>query len=158
MNSEQTRKAEELINNSTMHAIGNMLPDKTNWEADWVMALTDKDGYPAASMITAAKADGFKWVAFCTGLNSNKVKRIKNDSRACIYLFDNKSFTGISLVGSIEIIVDTDVKKQMWYNTLGDHYSSPDDEQYCVLMFTPKKYNMFMDFQTLQGSLYEESM
>ena len=94
-------------------------------------------------------------MAFCTGLNNNKVKRIKNDPRACIYLFDIKSFTGISLVGSIEICVDLDVKRQMWYDTLGDHYSGPDDDQYCVLMFNPKKYNIFMDYQTLQGSLDE---
>ena len=82
MNDELLRKTEEIINSSTMHAIGNILPDKTGWEADWVMALTDEDGFPAASMITAAKADGLKWIAFCTGINSNKVKRIKEDSRA----------------------------------------------------------------------------
>ena len=144
-------KAERIVNSSTMHAIRNVLPEKTGWEADWVMALTDEEGYPSASMISASKADGFNWIAFCTGVNSNKAKRVKKDPRTCIYLFDNKSFTGISLTGKAEVIVDLNIKKQMWYDTLGDHFSGPDDDEYCVIMFKPAKYNIFIDFQTLYG-------
>ena len=151
LNIELLKKAEEIVNNSTMFAIGNILPDKTGWEADWVMALTDNEGFPAASMITASKADGFKWISFCTGLNSNKVTRAKKDSRTCIYLFDNKSFTGISLIGRVEIVVDLETKKQMWYDALGDHFSGADDENLCVLTFKPHKYNIFINFQTLYG-------
>ena len=152
MNMELLKKAEEIVNQSTMYALGNILSDKAGWEADWVMALTDEDGFPAASMITASKANGFNWISFCTGLSSNKVNRIKKDSRACIYLFDNKSFTGISLIGKIEIIVDLNVKKEMWYDVLGEHFKSPDDSNLCVLMFEPIKYNIFIDFQTLYGT------
>ena len=153
MNTELLSKAEKTINNSTMHTIGNILPGKTEWEADWVMSLIDDEGFPSASMITASKADGFNWISFCTGINSNKANRVKRDSRACVYFFDVKSFTGISLTGHINIITDSEMKKQMWYDTLGDHFSGPDDENYCVLMFKPRKYNIFIDFQTLQGAL-----
>ena len=151
MSAELMKKAEDIVNKSTMYAIGNILPDKSGWEADWVMSLIDEDGFPAASMITAAKADGFKWISFCTWLDGNKANRVRKDPRAGIYLFDTKSFTGISLMGEIEIIVDLDVKKEMWYETLGDHYSGPDDDKLCVLRFRPRKYNIFIDFQTLRG-------
>ena len=152
LNTELLKKAEEIVNKSTMYALGNILPDKTGWEADWVMALTDEEGFPSASMITASKADGFKWISFCTGLGGHKVNRVKKDPRACIYLFDNKSFTGISLAGRIEIIVDVEVKKQMWYDALGNHFHGPDDSALCILMFTPKKYNIFINNQTLYGA------
>ena len=151
MNTELLQKAEEIVNKSTMYALGNILPDKTGWEADWVMALTDEEGFPSASMITASKADGFNWVSFCTELDSNKVNRVKKDPRACIYLFDNKSFTGISLTGRIEITVDLEVKQQMWYDALGDYFSGPDDKNLCVLIFKPQKYNIFINNHTLYG-------
>ena len=151
MNTDLLKKAEVIVNSSTMYAIGSVLPDKTGWEADWVMSLTDEEGYPSSSMITASKADGFNWIAFCTGINSNKAKRVKKDSRTCIYLFDNKSFTGISLTGTTEVIVDSEIKKQMWYDTLGDHYSGSDDNNYCVLMFKTIKYHLFIDFQDIYG-------
>ena len=151
MSADLIKKAEEIVNKSTMYAMGNILSDKTGWEADWVMALTDEQGFPAASMITASKADGFKWISFCAYLDSNKSNRIKKDPRTCIYMFDNKSFTGISLIGITEIITDIEVKRQMWYDTLGDHFKSPDDDKLCVLLFKPQRYNIFIDYQTLQG-------
>jgi len=149
---ELLKKAEEIVNSSTMYALGNDLPDKTGWEADWVMALNDDNGFPAASMITASKADGFKWIAFCAGLDSNKANRVRNDPRACIYLFDNKSFTGISLIGRIDIVTDTEIKKMMWYDALGVHFNGPGDGAWCVLMFKPFRYNIFIDYRTIYGS------
>ncbi len=135
-----------------MNALGVVSPDKTGWEADWVMALTDEGGYPCASMITASRADGFHWIAFCTTTGSNKAKRAKKDPRACVYLFDNKSFTGISLTGDIEIIVDPEVKKRMWFDALGDHFNGPDDDRLCVLLLKPVKYNIFIEGRTIYGS------
>lgn len=52
---DSLKKAEEIVNKSTMH---------TGLGADWVMALTDEEGYLAASMITASRADGFKLDSF----------------------------------------------------------------------------------------------
>ena len=64
------KKAENIVNNSTMHTV-----EKSDLDADWVMALIDGEDYPNASMITASKADGFNWISFCTGTGSNKAKR-----------------------------------------------------------------------------------
>ena len=141
-------KAEEIVNKSTMHTVG-----ESGYTADWVMSLTDEEGYPASSMITASRADGFKWIAFCTLLNANKPKRAKKDPRSCVYLFDKESFTGISLTGKVEVIVDLEIKKQMWYDALGDTSKGFDDENWCVLMFKPERYNIFIDWHTINGAL-----
>ena len=140
------RKAEQIVNRSTMHTVG-----ESGLGADWVMSLTDEEGYPTASMITASRADGFKWIAFCSGVGWNKPTRIEKDPRSCVYLFDQDSFTGISLTGKIEIITDLEVKKQMWYDALGDFWSGYDDERWCVLMFKPERYNIFIDNRTIRG-------
>jgi len=55
------KKAEVIVNGSTIHTVG-----ESGMSADWAMSLIDDDGYPASSMITAAKADGFKWISFCS--------------------------------------------------------------------------------------------
>ena len=149
MNTYLLNKAEEIVNRSTMQTL-----EISQVNADWVMSLIDEDGYPASSMITAAKADGFRWIAFCTGIGWNKQLRAKKNSHSCIYLFDKESFTGISLVGDIEVTTDYDIKKQMWYDGLdaGGFFRGPDDEKLCVLLFKPKKYNIYIDNQTIRGT------
>ena len=141
------KKATDLINRCTAHTRESELT------FDWVMALTDELGYPSASMISASRADGVNWIAFCTGVNANKPNRIRKDPRACVYLFENKSFSGISLIGKVEIITDLEVKKQMWYAELANHFTGPEDDGFCVLMFRPERYNIFIDYQNISGEL-----
>lgn len=148
LNVELLKKAEEIVTQSTMHTVGN-----SGLGADWVMALTDAEGYPAASMITASRAEGFKWIAFCTGLGWNKSTRAAKDPRACVCLFDRKSFSGISLTGRIKVVTDLEVKKQMWYDALGIFFNGPDDEKLCVLMLMPERYNIFIDNCSIKGTL-----
>ena len=138
-------KAIELINKCTAHT------RESGLTFDWVMAQTDELGYPSASMISAARADGVNWIAFCVFNDSNKSKRARKDPRACVYLFENQSFSGISLTGKIEIITDLEVKQQMWYDELAEHFNKPDDDCWCVLMFKPERYNIFIDNQTIYG-------
>ena len=138
-------KAVELINKCTAHTCESGLT------FDWVMALIDEFGYPSASMISASRADGINWIAFCTGVNANKPNRIRKDPRACVYLFEKESFSGISLTGRVEIITDLDVKRRMWYSGLENHFAGPEDEGLCVLMFKPERYNIFIDYQNIQG-------
>lgn len=103
------KRVEEIINMSTTHA-------RNEWERnhcmDWVMSVIDEEGYPCASMITASRADGFSWISFCTGLGWNKPNRLAQNPRTCVYLFDEASFTGISLVGRTMIITDNEVKNR----------------------------------------------
>ena len=143
---QSLKKAEAIVNGSTMHTVGG-----SGRTADWVMALTDEEGYPAASMITAARADGFQWIAFCVVVGQNKYKRAEKDPRSCVYLFDKDSFSGISLTGRIQTVTDPAAKRHMWYDALGEHFSGPGDNALCVLRFTPERYNIFIDGRTIRG-------
>ena len=142
------KRAEELVNKSTIHTCGN-----TGCTADWVMSLIDEQGYPNASMITAAKADGFNWIAFCTAKGWNKSTRAEKNPRTCVYLFDKESFTGVSLVGTTEVISDIELNKQLWYDALGGTFSGPEDDELCVLFFKPERYNIFIDGSSIYGTL-----
>ena len=140
------KKAEALVDQCTAHTW-----DASGLTGDWVMAQTDENGYPNASMITCARADGFQWLAFCTGVHANKPQRAAQDSRTCVYLFERQSFTGISLTGIVDIITDITVKRQMWYDALANHFTGPEDEGMCVLMFKPERYNILIDYHNISG-------
>ena len=148
---ELLQKAELLVTHSTMQ-----YADDERYGSDWVMSFTGDDGYPNASMISAAKADGFHWIAFCTGICANKTLRAKRDPRSCVYLFDKESFTGISLMGKVEVSTDPVLKKQVWYDDLGDYFNGCMDENLCVLLFKPEKYNIFIENTTIRGTFSEQ--
>jgi len=116
-----------------------------------VLAQEDTDGLLTASVITPAKAEGIKWITFCTGLASNKVKRIRRDSRAAV-CFASDSYS-ITLRGRIEILTDGESKREHWYKGMENHFSDPDDPGYCVLRFSTEKYSLFVDWEETAGAL-----
>ncbi|MDR2196492.1 MAG: pyridoxamine 5'-phosphate oxidase family protein [Coriobacteriales bacterium] len=120
---------------------------------DCVLALLDLDGFPTASPISIAKNQSIGWLAFCTFLDGSKIKRIENCNRASVCLFSADPMYNISLVGTIEVITDPEVKNEMWYDDLQIHFSGPSDENYCVLKFTTERYNLLFDFEEVKGSL-----
>ena len=131
MNQEIIKRAEEVIAGKESRGDGGYC----------VLALIDKEGYPTASTLSVSKADGIKQMTFCTGLESNKAIRIKDCSRASI-CFTSAEYN-ITLVGDIEIVTDSETKKEMWYNGLEYHFTGADDPNYCVLRFTTKRYSLF---------------
>lgn len=116
-----------------------------------VLALIDKNGYPTASTITVSKADSIRCLTFCTGLGSDKTERIKQCNRAGV-CFSTDDYN-ITLVGTIEIVTDQQIKKDMWYDGLNNHFTGPDDPGYCVLRFTTERYNLLVDWKEAAGTL-----
>ena len=67
MNQDVIKKASEVIASKANYVGGGM-------EGYAVPALIDEDGYPSASTLTIAKADGINWLTFATSPDSNKAK------------------------------------------------------------------------------------
>ena len=120
---------------------------------DCVLSLIDSDGYPTSSAITVSKNDGIKWLTFCTGLASNKAKRIAGCNRASACFFSSDPLYNINLVGRIEILTDPEIKKEMWYDGLENHFTGSADKNYCVLKFTTERYSLFIDYKEIEGKL-----
>jgi len=141
------------MNEEIIARAGEIIAKKTGGgnEGYCVLALIDKDGYPTASTISASKAEGINRITFCTGLGSNKADRIKQCSHAsvCINAIDHN----ITLVGTIEILTDPDIKKEMWYKGLEENFDGPEDPNYCVLLFKTNRYNLFVDWNEAKGKV-----
>ena len=130
---------------------GEIVQKNTGENSYCVLALVDLDGYPTASTITASKANGIKWLTFCTGLGSIRTNRIDKCNRASVCF--NAEDYNITLVGTMEIVTDLDIKKEMWYEGLTNHFSGPEDPNYCVLRFNPPRYNLLVDWKEARGVL-----
>ena len=144
MKQEIIEKASEIINSKTGYIGGGM-------EGYAALALIDEDGYPSASTLTIAKADGIKWLTFNTSLGRNTVKRINECNRGSVCI--NSSEYNITLVGTLEVLTDPDTKKEMWYPQMEGQWSGPDDPEYCVLRFTTERYSLFVGYEELRGTL-----
>jgi len=127
---EIVRKAEQIIAKNRLNCI---------------MALIDFNGYPTGSTITVSKNKKLEWLTFCTGLNSNKTKRIKQCKKAGICFSSIEPLYNITLIGDIDIITDNQTKNEMWYDGLKNHFTGPNDPNYCVLKFTTKRYKLMIN-------------
>ena len=114
------------------------------------LTLMDTDDRPNTTTITPSKADGLNWITFCTGYGT-RTERIQFRPDACV-CFNSPTYH-ISLKGKMEIITDPDVKKEMWYDGLKNHFSGPEDPGYVVLRFTADSYTLFIDWNEVRGTL-----
>jgi general stress protein 26 len=144
MNQEIIKKAEDIISSKTGYIGGGMGGYAT-------LALIDENGYQTASTLTIAKADGIKWLTFCTSLNRDSVKRIKKCNRASVCI--NSSEYNITLVGTVEVLTDSETKKDMWFAPMAGQWSGYDDPEYCVLRFKTERYSLFIGYEEVKGKL-----
>ncbi len=116
------------------------------------LSLIDLEGYPTTSVITNADSEGIETLYFCTELNSNKVRRIEKCNKAAVS-FPDLDYN-ITLVGTIGISTDPELKKEKWYPGLEHTFKGVDDPNYCVLIFKTRRYNLLVDWQQAEGYLY----
>lgn len=124
--------------------------DILGWYSNIVERDEQGNGRPTTTTITPAKAEGIQWIAFCTGYGT-RTERIQLCKDACV-CFNSPKYH-ISLKGSMEIITDADVKKEMWYEGMGKHFDGPEDSGYMVLKFVADSYNLFIDWQSAKGNI-----
>ena len=139
------------MNEKIISKAGEIVEQNTGEMTCCELALIDLEGYPTVSTITASKADGINWLTFCTGLGSDKANRIKRCNRASVCF--NSDEYNITLVGTMDIITDPDVKNEMWYGGLSNHFSGPQAPNYCVLRFKTERYNLLVEWKEAKGRL-----
>jgi len=143
--------SKEILEKASIIVEGNSVQGKDFSGQICVLTSVDDDGFPVSCVITPSKADGIKTLWLCTEIGSDKVKRIKNNNKVNIS-FSSEEY-GISLSGEVEILIDSDIKRDMWYDGLGHHFKDYKDPEYCVLKFTTRKYSLFIDYIEVKGKV-----
>lgn len=110
------------------------------------IAKIDDKGYPRASTISNIKTDGVKTVWFSTGLKSSKAKFFMQNNKASVCYREGGN--NITLTGTIEILTDPELKKQLWVDWFIDHFpGGVTDPNYCILKFTARAATFWIDSQ-----------
>lgn len=133
-----------------MEKAAKIIQSQCNEDGYCALTLMDPDNRPCTTTITPSKAEGIQWMTFCTGYGT-RTERIQFRPDACV-CFNSPTYH-ISLKGTMEIITDSEVKKEMWYDGLSNHFSGPEDPGYVVLKFKTDSYTLFIDWETVRGTL-----
>jgi len=115
-------------------------------------AVLDENGYPSASVVTITNVDGIKEIMFCSGLDSNKAKRVQNCGKASLCYFTGEF--NITLVGTAEILTDPEIKARNWRD--GWEWIFPEghnDPNFCVFRFKTERYSLYVDNEEVAGNL-----
>lgn len=112
----------------------------------------DENGYPnIKAMLRSRKINGLKGFFFSTNTSSLRVKQFQNNPNASIYFYHKGliKYTGVMLVGKMEVLTDQETKDMIWRKGDTMFYkkgvTAPD---YCVLKFTVESGRYYCDLKT----------
>ncbi|MBQ8904058.1 MAG: pyridoxamine 5'-phosphate oxidase family protein [Oscillospiraceae bacterium] len=112
----------------------------------------DENNYPnMKAMLKSRKRVGLKEFYFSTNTSSMRVKQFMNNPNASIYFYHKGliKYTGVMLVGKMEVLTDQETKNMIWRKGDTIFYkggvTAPD---YCVLKFTAQSGRYYCDLKT----------
>lgn len=115
-----------------------------------IISSVDPEGFPnTKAMLPPRKRDGITQIFFTTKTSSMRVSQYSENPKACLYFFDKRFFRGVMLIGTMEILHDSNSKKEIWRD--GDEMYYPKgvtDPDYCVLKFTANKGRYYSNFKS----------
>ena len=115
------------------------------------LVTMDPDGSPVPTTISPSRSEGIRWVTFCTGRGAPSALRLGENPRAAV-CFNSPSYH-ISLIGTAEVLTDPETCREMWYEGMANHFSGPEDPNFCVIRFSAQRYSLFVDWEELRGEV-----
>ena len=114
------------------------------------ISSVDDEGFPnTKAMLPPRKREGIKTFYFSTNTSSQRVGQYRDNPQACIYFCDRRFFRGVMLLGTMEVLEDSESKEMIW--EMGDTLYYPKgvtDPDYCVLRFTARAGRYYSNFKS----------
>lgn len=109
-----------------------------------MVGSTDDNGYPHIKAMFKITAEGLKTVWFSTNTSSRRVSQFMQNPKASLYFLDAERFTGLLLVGEMEVLQDAETKRRLWKDGWEAYYPlGVTDPDYSVLRFTARWGNYY---------------
>ena len=126
--------------------IGNLI-DKQG--VSYIASISE-DGFPnITAMLAPRKRIGIKEFYFTTNTSSMRAAQYRKNPNASIYFCDKRFFRGVMLVGSMQVLEDSENKEMIWRE--GDTMYYPlgvTDPDYCVLKFAATGGRYYSNFKS----------
>jgi general stress protein 26 len=122
------RKGLELIQRSKIAMIGSL----------------DEKGYPNIKAMLNLQYEGMKIIWFSTNTSSKRVQQIRKEAKTSVYYVDQDRFSGLLLLGRMEVCTDEESRKALWFEGSERYYPQGiNDPDYCVFRFVAEKGNYY---------------
>jgi len=116
------------------------------------ISSVDAEGFPnVKAMLPPRKREGLKTFYFSSNTSSKRVEQYRNNPKASIYFYYKGivRYRGIMLIGTMDVLEDTESKKMIWRRGDSIFYSKGvTDPDYCVLQFTAYRGRYYQDLKT----------
>ena len=131
---------------NSVETIGNLI-DKQSVS---FISSVDESGYPnTRAMLAPVKREGIKTLYWHTNSASMKIKQYRDNPKACIYFCDKRFFRGVMLKGTMEVVEDIEVKKEIWKDDFSMYYQGGmDGGDFIILKFTAEKGRYYSNFRS----------
>ena len=126
--------------------IGNLI-DKQSVS---FISSVDENGYPnTKAMLPPVKREGIKTLYWHTNSPSLRVKQYRDNPKACVYFCDKRFFRGVMLRGTMEVLDNEDIKKEIWKDEFSMYYTGGmNGGDFIILRFTAENGRFYSNFRS----------
>ena len=105
-----------------------------------MLGTIDSSGHPNIRAMIKMENQGLKEMWFTTNTSSRKIPQLKSSPKACVYFVDLDKWMGVMLIGTVDILQDTESRHRCWREGFEKYYpKGVHDPDYSVLRFTALK-------------------
>jgi general stress protein 26 len=109
-----------------------------------MLGTNGDDGYPNIKAMIKMENEGLNRIWFSTNTSSKRVNQLSRNTKVCIYFVDLTQWSGLMLIGDIEVLQDMESKQRLWREGFEKYYPlGVTDPDYSVLGFTAKWGNYY---------------
>jgi general stress protein 26 len=136
-------EALEMMKN-TVKIIGNLIEK----QGVSFISSVDEDGHPnTKAMLPPVKREGIKTFYWHTNSPSMRIQQYRNNPKACIYFYDKRFFRGVMLKGTMEVLEDKKIKKEIWKDEFTMYYKDGmDSGDFIIIKFTAENGRYYSNF------------
>lgn len=120
------------------------------------VASVDEDGFPNVKAMFAPRRIDGNCFYFSTNTSSMRTQQFMKNPKASIYFYNKGRYRyeGIMLTGTMEVLQDMEIKKEIWQSGDTMYYKEGvADPDYCVLKFTAVKGRRYCNFKSESFSM-----
>ena len=129
-----------------LETIGNLIEKQS---ISFISSI-DKNGYPnTKAMLPPCKRDGIKTFYWHSNSPSIRIKQYRDNPKACIYFYDKRFFRGVMLKGTMEVLEDKKIKKEIWKDEYAMYYNGGmNGGDFIIIKFTAEEGRYYSNFHS----------
>ena len=114
------------------------------------ISSVDENGFPnTKAMLPPVKREGIKIFYWHTNSPSMRIKQYRDNPKACIYFYDKRFFRGVMLKGTMEVLDDKKIKKELWKDDFNVYYKGGmNGGDFIIIKFTAETGRYYSNFSS----------